>query len=200
MRQFILLLAFLFVCGTTNAQLGVKAGANISNVTSDAKLEDLDNKIGFQVGVLYRIGIAEGLSIQPEAVYTRKGANYTFLGTKVASGMEYLDIPVVLNYKFGALPISLHVGPQFSYLMRTDVTFTNDDLGTETSVEAKKEDFEDYDFGYVVGAGIEFEQLFFELRYTQGLRKIEKETSVGDLTLETSSRHFGFQASIGWRF
>jgi len=195
------LLSFLFLLLTTVAfaQFGLKAGVNASRIsTDDEDIENLKGKAGFQAGLVGKINLTEYIAIQPEVLYTRKGARYDYFQSEVTSKMDYLDVPLVLIYNPLNLPISFHIGPQFSYLIDTEVIYENILLSTGESVEVNKDRFEDYDFGFVAGAAITLQKAFLEFRFTRGLKKYEKDSSIGNFDIEPSSEHYSIQASIGF--
>ena len=194
MRKFIFLLVFTAVSSMSFAQFGVKAGLNLSGLTTDSDYENLESKANFLVGALYQINLTDNFAIRPEAVYIRKGASYDILNSNVNFKSDYFEIPVIAVIGLGSLPINLQVGPQFSYLLST--SYGGDDL----TFTAEREDFEDYDLGLAAGVGIKINNFLIDLRYTQGLQNIDKETTIGGLTIEPSTKHFGLQAALGVTF
>lgn len=201
MKNTLILLLFLFSFTSAFSQFGIKGGANISNIATDEdNIEDLKSKIGFQLGAMVKINFTDFFAIQPELVYTRKGAKYEILGADVTSNMDYLDIPVVLVLKPRDVPISFHAGPQFSYLLQTNVKYENATGTYETIYKVDRDNFEDFDLGFVAGLGIHFGKAILEFRYTRGLKDIEKGTKIGDIEIKPASKHFNLQASLGILF
>jgi len=198
MKKSFLLLSFLAAATLSFAQVGFKAGANLSFL--DAKGEDFENaesKLNYQGGLMLNLPFNDNFSLRPEAVYIQKGADYRFLGTDVSYKMNYLEVPVLAVIKFGKLPLSIHVGPQFSYLLSTKVSYENSLFGGEEVIEEDKKNFEDYDYGFAAGAGLHFGKAVFELRYSRGLKEVEKTNDLGSIQIEPSSKHFNLQASVG---
>jgi len=197
MKNSLLLFLFIFMATFAFGQLGLKAGANISNISTDEdNIENLKSKIGFQGGLMYRIKLLNILAIQPEVLYTRKGADYEILGAEVEANMDYLDIPLLLILQFDS-GLQFHGGLQASYLLQSSVKYANVSFMVENEFEADREDFEDFDYGLVAGIGYLFKNVSIDLRYTRGLKDFEKDTSIGDLEITPSSKHFGLQASLG---
>ncbi len=179
-------------------QFGIKGGVNFSNITTnDDNVEDLEAKIGFQAGAMLKINLSESFGIQPEALFVRKGSKYQYLGADVTSNLDYVDIPVLVVLQPFDIPLQIQFGPQFSYLLGTNVKYENAIFSLSDTYEAEREDFQDYDLGYAVGLGLNFGKSIFELRFTQGLKEYEKETQIGNVTIEPSSKHFNLQASFG---
>ena len=200
MRNLFLMVFFSLFITTAFSQFGIKAGANLSNITTDDdNIEDLEGKIGFQAGAMFKINLTESFAIQPEALFVRKGSKYKYLGADVTSNLDYVDVPVLLSIKPFNLPLSIQFGPQFSYLLGTNVKYENAllGIGTEETYEVEREDFEDADLGYAVGLGLNFGNSVLDVRFTQGLKEYEKGTQIGNITIEPASKHFNIQASFG---
>ncbi len=182
-------------------QFGIKAGLNVSNITTDDDdVENLEAKVGFQAGVMMKLNLSETFAIQPEALFVRKGSKYKYLGADVKSNLDYLDIPVLIVLKPFDIPLQIQFGPQFSYLLGTNVKYENGLFGVNQTYEVEREDFEDFDLGYAVGVGLNLGNAVVDLRFTQGLREYDKETQIGNVTIEPSSKHFNLQASLGFFF
>jgi len=200
MRNSLLILLFSFFAATTFGQLGVKGGINFSNISTDEDdIENLEGKLGFQAGLMLRINLTETFAIQPEALFVRKGAKYEFLGSEVKSNMDYVDFPVLLVFKPVDF-ISIQVGPQFSYLLGTNVTYGDGFAGIGQGYDAERDDFEDVDYGLAAGLGFNLGNAIIDVRYTRGFKKYEKETLVGNIAIEPSSNHYSLQASVGFLF
>jgi hypothetical protein len=161
-----MILGFLILqVGTSFAQidadfgqfsLGVKAGANLSNVW-DAQGEDFvaDSKLGAVGGVFFAVPIGKYLGVQPEILFSQKGFKgggnllgfpYTFTRTT-----SYLDVPILLQLK----PIegfSFVVGPQFSYLLKEKNVYTFGSNSTEQEAAFANEDLRNNILGFIVGA------------------------------------------------
>lgn len=200
MRNLLLILLFTFSMTTVYSQFGVKAGVNFSNISTDEDdIENLEGKLGFQAGLTFRLNVSENFAIQPEALFVRKGTKYEFLGTEVKSNMDYIEIPVILVFK----PVdflSIQIGPQFSYLLGTNVEYGDGFAGIGQGYDAEREDFEDVDYGLAAGVGFNIGGAVIDVRYTRGFKKYEKETNIGNVAIEPASKHYNLQASIGFLF
>jgi hypothetical protein len=110
-------------------QLGVKLGANLSNVFDEEGQDFVaDSKFGFAGGLFVRLPLNEFVGFQPEILYSQKG----FVATGSMFNSEYtitrtsnfIDIPLLLTAKpFEFLTIV--AGPQFSYLIKQSNVFEN---------------------------------------------------------------------------
>ena len=112
MKRVLLLTVLLLIGVTMNAQpvtWGVTAGANMSNVTGD-DVEDNDAIIGFNIGALAAIDVAEDFDIQPGIRFSMRGWKEGDLDIK----LNYVDVPVVADYE--VLPgLSLQGGPLLGF-------------------------------------------------------------------------------------
>lgn len=201
-----------------NIRIGLRAGANYSNLAGNIKNENTyNNKVGFLGGVMLNVPLlADGfLSLQPEVLYSQKGfenkpTEYSsILGTQKREGSvnyNYLDVPVLLKVRAGGLVFE--AGPQYSYLLsannQTKTTTTSALGGEPTITEARdKTDvsgFNRNELGYVAGVGYEADNgLSLNLRYTGAFSDFVKSDNStyfnGDLG---NARHSAFQLSLGY--
>lgn len=166
---------------SANAQLkfGVKAGLNLANLGGD--MEDTKMKIGLMVGGFANYAINDQLSIQPELMFSQAGAKYEVLDETYKMNLNYIVLPVMLKYSFGA--INLQAGPQLGFL-----------LSAEDDGEDIKEFLKSTDLGLNIGAGYQImENLGVEARYNLGLSNIVDE---GDDEVKTN----GIQVLVSYSF
>jgi opacity protein-like surface antigen len=188
MKKIILTLSAIFALGVANAQevrFGAKAGVNYATFTGD--VEDVDARVGFQVGGFAEIKVSENFSVQPELMYSSVGAKTDILGTTVTAETNYIIIPVMA--KFNVAPkFHLEAGPQVGFLTSAKYKADND------SIDAK-DDFESTDFGLNLGLGFDFtENLSAGLRYTFGLSNIAKDN--GDDKVQNAN----FALALSYKF
>lgn len=202
-------------------RLGLRAGANYSNLAGNIKNQDTyNNKIGFLGGVMLNVPVTSDgfFSVQPEVLYSQKGfdnkpTEYTGLlgGKQKREGSvnyNYLDVPVLL--KINASGFVFEAGPQYSYLLSandaTKTTTTSALGGSPTTTESQnKRDVSGLnrnELGYLAGVGYQASNgLSLNLRYTGALNDFVKSDNNsyfnGDLK---SARHSAFQLSLGYLF
>lgn len=178
---FLMAFALFFSVQSQVLRFGVKAGANFSDFTgADAKNISTSVKVGFHFGALVELKLFENFSIQPEIMYSTKGAKLDDIeGIQLDDiDLNYITVPVLAKLYLITDKLSLEVGPQFSFLL-------NDNL--EEQFESKS-----FDFAAVGGLGYQFtENVFAQLRYVAGLTDISKEAEI---------RSQVFQLSLGYRF
>lgn len=151
-------------------QLGLKAGANLSKLSTDNTFSS-DNRAGYYAGLWTRIG-AVGIHLQPELYLT--GKNTTL---EDGSGQENkvkftsLDVPILVGTKIGAAGVGLRLntGPVVSFVLSDDQSF-GDAAGS-----AFQGDFKGQNFAWQFGAGLDIGNIGLDLRYETGLSKIGKD-------------------------
>lgn len=148
--------------------IGVKAGANLSNIW-DAQGEDFvaDSKLGAVGGVFFAVPIGKYLGIQPEVLFSQKGFKgggkllsfpYTFTRTT-----SYINVPILLQLK----PIegfSILAGPQFSYLLKEKNVYTFGSNSTEQEAAFANEDLRNNILGFIVGAELTVSSIVISAR------------------------------------
>ncbi|WP_426058862.1 porin family protein [Hymenobacter sp. B1770] len=190
MKKVILSLGLLAgVATAANAQevrFGLKGGVNYSTITTDDNDEDIESKIGLLGGAFANFGLSDLISIQPEVLYSQKGAQSESMNDAKFK-LNYIDVPVLVKVNAGGL--FFEGGPQVGFLAGAKITD-----GT-TSVDVK-DNFKSVDFGYAVGLGYQAESgPMIGLRYNGGITNISKETSDNDKT-----RNSAFQLYVGFAF
>ena len=200
-----------------SVRLGLRAGANYSNLAGNINNQDTyNNKFGFLGGVMLNVPLIQDgfLSLQPEVLYSQKGfenkpTEYTsVLGKQKREGQvnyNYLDVPVLLKVKASGLVFE--AGPQYSYLLTANnqtKTTTTPNIGSPTVAESQdKTDVSALnrnELGYLAGVGYETENgLSLSLRYTGAFSDFVKSDNNsyfnGDLK---NGRHSAFQLSLGY--
>jgi hypothetical protein len=186
-------LSALLISLQSNGQfhVGVKAGANVTKV--DGKSFKDEFKSGYMLGGFAEIKLSKKLYVQPELLInqynTRLDTNYNNLVGNIFNGMtsvklDYLSIPILLNYRMGGGFISLQAGPQYgvlidknnSILQNTGNAFRNGDLSLLGGVQIKAGAFR------------------INGRYFVGL------SNINDITNDSKWKNQGFQLSVGLTF
>lgn len=177
MKKIILLATFLcfnivaFGQMLPSFQFGLKAGANLSKLSTDNPLSS-DNRAGYYGGVWARIGAA-GIHMQPEMYLTGKNTTLKRTSDGVENEVKFtsLDVPVLVGTKIGAagIGIRLNTGPVVSFILNEEQSF-GDAAGS-----AFRGSFKDQAFAWQFGAGVDIKNLGIDLRYETGLSKIGKE-------------------------
>ena len=178
-------------------QFGLKAGGNIAKPTradADDATATLKSRVGFTGGIFLAINFGSVLTIQPEILYTMKGANYTALDDAYTDKLyaDYIEIPLLLKLKL-PLPVIqpfIFAGPSVGFklsekLERDGVPLTDALLKNN-------------DYGAIFGAGVNLGRNFMiDVRYSLGLQKVY-DTLHG--TIEPDIKNGVWAATIGIAF
>jgi hypothetical protein len=167
-----LLLAGVVVSSTAqDRRMGIKGGLNLSNLYID-DVDDENARVGFHVGVYGQILSTETFAIQPELLYTTKGAKTEWDGVidqTTTFNLNYLELPILAVFKLGDAA-EIHIGPYFSYLLAANID-TKGDLGGGTET-LDRDNFKSFDFGLSGGFGLNFGPVQVGARYNYGLSEI----------------------------
>ena len=181
MKKLILISSLLLIGSITamaqlpSFSLGIKGGANYSQLKSDSDITDKNSILGYQLGIWTRVGVA-GFYLQPEAYFGSKGGKIPIVfkpnGTEVEADGEVkfttLDVPILIGTKIGTnnLNLRLMAGPVISFLVdqNTDVNEVFDRL----------QGYKDQALGLQAGAGVDLGNLSVDLRYEAGLSNISE--------------------------
>ncbi len=180
------------LCLRANAQLlsiGIKGGMNFSTLTnsktipvyrSNGSISLLEGtssyRKGFTIGGLLALKVPL-IGIQAEILYSRQGvineANTTLVNYKTTVGLNYLNIPVLLQFYFLKI-INFEIGPQFGFLMNAkQVTDFKSPGNSKESVKLNGNELRESDLSLALGVGFKLPKfpLGINARYTFGLRE-----------------------------
>ncbi|HSQ79122.1 MAG TPA: porin family protein [Candidatus Bathyarchaeia archaeon] len=143
------------------ARFGLKAGANIANINGNftEALGDWKSTVGFCGGVFLELNFGKVLTIQPEALYTMKGADTGEGKLK----FDYIEFPILLKVR---IPISsvhpfVFAGPSFGFNLKAAIE------------GIKIDDMPKAETSAVFGAGLQLGgSIHIDARYTMGLTKL----------------------------
>jgi hypothetical protein len=142
-------------------KFGLKGGANVANVNGNfgTALEDWKSTVGFCAGIFLELNLGRILTIQPEVLYTVKGAD---TGTGKLK-FDYLEIPILLKIRIptGSIHPFVFAGPAFGFSLKAVVD------GIEI------QDMPTADTSAVLGGGLQLgRSIHIDVRYTMGLQKL----------------------------
>ena len=174
---------------------GIKAGMNIAN----ENYEGLQSRIGFCGGGFASIEVGDIIVIQPEALYTQKGAKWEWWiepPGMTTLELDYVEIPLLVRFILpdkGLVKPNLFVGPYFA--INVNATYRMEVYGTSEAQDLD-EYYKDTDFGVVLGGGIDFllkkGKIVLDGRYALGL------TTISELHLDEKNRVISFM--LGYSF
>jgi hypothetical protein len=144
-----------------DVRFGIKGGANVANVNGDigTALENWKSTVGFCGGIFLELNLGRVLTIQPEVLYTMKGAD---TGTGKLK-FDYLEIPILLKLRIptGSVHPFVFAGPAFGFTLKAVID------GVKIS------DMPSADYSAVLGGGLQLgRSIHIDARYTMGLQKL----------------------------
>ncbi|BFM44273.1 porin family protein [Flavobacterium sp. CFS9] len=164
-----------------NPEYGIKGGFNMSNLySSDANDENV--LYGFNAGLYATLPISDFIAIQPEILFTTKGAKLEY-NNVFASGdskfrLNYIEVPLLVRVNITP-NFNVHAGGYASYLVSSKVTGRGD-FNFEQEIDT--DDLNKFDAGLSAGVGVDFDPVSIGLRYNYGLTTIGKERTVAGTT------------------
>ncbi|MEC5164712.1 hypothetical protein RCH18_000431 [Flavobacterium sp. PL11] len=183
MKKIIIAAIFVFVgAASTQAQavkFGLKGGINYANQSgSDITVNNLNYKksaiTSYHAGLIAEIVLFKGFAVQPELLYSTKGASYKYALTEFKNELGYLSIPVLAKINLNK-SISLDLGPQASFLLS----------------ERKNVEFKDpttFEFGGIAGLTLNLTRsIFLQGRYVFGLTEASKDAEVKNSVVQISA-------------
>jgi hypothetical protein len=188
--KLLLLFAAVFVSAASMAQfhLGIKGGANITKV--EGKSFNDEFRYGYHLGGFAEIRMGNKFVLQPEVLFnqyaTRLDSNFKSVYQDVFDGnsnirLNYISIPIVLNYKLIGSFLSLQAGPQFGILVDQ----------SRTTLQNGADAFKKGDFSMLAGLNFKVGPMRINGRYAIGLNNIS------DITDDNKWNSQGFQLSVG---
>lgn len=177
----ITVLALMAVPSQAQFKWGLKAGMNVSNISTDAK-SNIDSYTGFQVGPITEFTVPLlGLGFDAALLYSQRGFKVADQTTR----LSYMEVPVNLKYKFMVVPILLGAyataGPYLSYRL---------------SGSNAADSWKDYQSGLNFGFGVDIvSKLQIGANYQLGLTKdyldaANKKESAKNSTWTISAAYF----------
>ncbi len=189
MNKKIIILTLISLLCTFNAisqnyfgGIGVKTGLNISDLTS----EKSDSKlISFNAGIFAELNVSQYVSIQPEILFSRQGAQYEGINKTIEKHFDYVTFPLLIKLK--VKNFSLEAGGQIGIL--TSAKVENLDVKKLTKP---------LDKGLLLGLGYRFSHIYIQARYYWGLDNISKDNISKIKVSQTELKNRVFQISIGY--
>ena len=195
---FIMALILLLILGFNTQSLaqapvgiskGIKAGLNFANFRGD-DVEGNSSRKALVVGGFVKINLLNIIALQPEVLYSGKGAEFEVNSNKTTTKITYLEIPLLIRLNTinaGVLKAGLIAGPSFAFTLSAK----SDDTDIKNSIKSN-------DMGAVVGIGVDLGagviSLTGDVRYTLGLNSIDD--SGADLDIKNGV--FSVMVGIGF--
>ncbi|MEO7274593.1 MAG: porin family protein [Vicinamibacterales bacterium] len=176
---------------------GVKGGVTLATLAEedDGDAVSFDNRLGLVAGGFVTWPLGARLALQPEALFTQKGAKVEEGGGTLTQQLDYLDVPVLIQYRLSgsdARHLSVFGGPAIGFKLRAR---SRASFGGTSVEEDVSDQVTSTDLSIVGGVGYHRGRLSIEGRYAWGVSDIDKDTA-DDVTIRTR----GISFLAGWRF
>lgn len=181
---------------TAKSQVYVQAGVNLSNITTSQPSQTQKNSsiTTFNAGVFDRFNIKGPLSFETGLLFDGKGSkariNLSEEDAYTASfDPFYIEVPANLVYQFTfpkKMKLFIDAGPYLAVGIFGQ-TKSNGNIGgvnivSETGInfssanandnDVAYSDLKRFDYGFNVGAGLDFRTIFFKVNYSFGLSQL----------------------------
>ncbi|MBM6992247.1 MAG: outer membrane beta-barrel protein [Prevotella sp.] len=177
-----------------NTYYGFRIGLGVATVHSDAAALDANNaKTGLNVGFVIGTQIAPSapLFFESGLYYTEKGGKSNYNGSRFTYGLNYLELPLLLKYKYYASP-DVSIEPFVGGYLAAGVGGKIKDYGDRQAYSSFDNDvsssFRRFDGGLKVGCGVSFQMLYLGVSYDIGLANVGhydfEDTRTGCLNLD----------------
>ncbi len=201
----IILIAFIFFAQYTNAQAALFAllfGKKVASENFNVGMEfgipyatisnaaGTSSKTGITFGIAGNIKVNENWSVHPTAYFLNKRGgkfdelslisndlelNDKFQNVPTELTLNYIDVPVFVNYRFTNSQFKMGIAPQISFRTGSQAIFSNPQGDFETSI---KDVTNSIDLGMIFQVGYVFysekfdKEIHAQLRYFQGFNDI----------------------------
>ena len=176
---------------------GIKGGVNFSNLTFDFDDGDddleFDSRTGLVGGAFVTLPLGDIFSVQPEFLYTQKGAKLNEDGFESDVRVDYFEVPVLARFSSapsGNSSFQFFAGPYVAFKLKAEAT---SEFDGEDFDEDLDEDVEDLDYGLIVGGGVEAGAFVVDLRYSWGFKNAN---AVEDDPVTIKHKVFSIMAGI----
>ena len=188
---------------------GIKTGMNLSDIQVHSEKLLVEQEYEYvplrlwHFGVVGVFDISKRFAIQPELLFTQKGAQnalrlITLPEQHWKYKMSYLSLPVMLQYKLG--PISIEAGPEFGYILKNSVILDGEEV---KDLLPALDIFADKKFDLSANLGFKFtaKHFFTQVRWQRSILSIADisfSDANGDLIGYYNHYHSALQVSFGY--
>lgn len=173
---------------------GFRIGPAFGTVHSDAPALDVSSiRTGLNVSFIYgtQLTAVAPLYFETGLGYAGKGGESTFNGQKFTYDLDYIELPLLLKYKYYATP-DISVEPFAGAYAAVGVAGNIKDYGNREAYSSFNGDanssFRRWDAGLKVGCGVSFQMFYVGLSYDIGLANVGHDdfdtTHTGSLNLD----------------
>jgi len=198
MKKLIIFIAvavlFTYSADSFAQTFGVRGGLNMTNMLSksDAHTADLKAIVGFHIGGTAEFEITDMFSFETGLFLMTMGFKNEGELVDYKTNLLYLNIPITAKARYELDNFSLYglFGPYIGLGLSGKNNSVDIEWGSGDSDNLKR-----FDFGWTIGAGVEYEAFMAGLSYNLGLANIMAQTEGG-----YKAKNRAFLISVGYRF
>ncbi len=193
-KSIFFLLAFFLTLPlfAQDVTFGLRGGPSFTTLGGEDGSVGAKFRVGFHIGGYASFAISESLSFESGLQYANKGANGSDGGVSAVVRNGYLDLPLLLNYRFGERFYGL-AGVQPSFLVSPAIVL--EENGNKVTVNGKDvaDLYKGFDFAGVIGFGVELNAgLHVQTTYEHGVSNISE--------IADTAYNRGFKLTVGKSF
>ena len=155
---------------------GLKGGVTLADLTGDDVFNN-STSLGGTGGVFARFALSQKFSLQPEVLYSLKGAEYKVGDLETEQKIDCIDVPILLYLAWpneSKFKPGFFAGPAIDFLLTNKIADGQEiDLTDDTKSTS---------YSLVVGAGLDYTlgegAALFDVRYEWGLTSWMEDTDV----------------------
>ncbi len=188
---------------------GVRAGLNVANMSMQGL--SANSRAGFHVAGVYQrlLMDSQPLYFETGLQISQKGFKSEILGEKMSANPLYLEIPVMVNYKFNikdVVTLYPSVGFYYAFGVAGKGKYEFEGVEEKSDLYGSNGSLKRSDFGMRFSATAEWKQFVFSLGYEFGFINVsnesismsvdEEEFAIAPLKMKTGN----FFLSVGYNF
>jgi hypothetical protein len=204
-QKIIVTTIVVLIAVNTNGQSRFSLGPKVVLSSTTLTGSDIDNlgmkvsaKVGFGAGIYLAISPVQWFTLQPEFLYSMKGASIGDAGSAVDYNINYFDVPILLKLKLplgGTVYPFIMGGPDINFFLNSSFSTTDTSSGTIMIFQDSGNSLKKTDIGYIFGAGVDIQlgnfYLSGDLRYTKSMSSIYNKDQEQSQNTFNSSVGFG---------
>ncbi|MGK7397452.1 MAG: porin family protein [Candidatus Cyclobacteriaceae bacterium M3_2C_046] len=147
--------------------IGLKAGLNLSHLAAGGVNRE-SMGFGVHAGVVSRFEMNDFFAIQPEILFTQKGASVDIpaINQEIELNLNYVEVPIMAVLNLADL-INLQAGVYGAYMVGANIDFSGNLSNNTQGLDI--DNFNSFDLGLAGGLGIKLNQIVLGARYSHGL-------------------------------
>ncbi len=206
----LMIIGFVSVTNAWSQSLGITGGVNIASFNG---IKNASTKNGMIIGGFINYGFIGGVSLQPEVLFSVKGASATVspdngsilgqLPEHYSWTLNYIEVPILLKMDVLDVPIlpvnvDIFAGPDFAFNVGSKYETTFGGVTTTTDGSGETHPF---DFNIAVGGGPNINlgtvNIGAEVRYTFGTGPVFKNSLPTKPFADVKNGTWSIMASVG---